>query len=486
MISRRLILAAGMAGMASMQPQNARAQSLRMRQDIDVIVVGAGLSGLNAALLMEEQGLRVQVLEASDRVGGRVLSLDDVPGTPEAGANVIGRGYARLVDRAERLGVALRRTDANDPANAGLVMALGGRLIEMKDWAGDAANPFDGALRALPPWVAGAAALRPLNPLKGPEDWRDPALAARDESVGALLRARGWSEAALALGFGINPGYAHDADDLSALMSWQIQSNLSVMIAAGPGIFGAVGGNQTIPKAMAAALKTPVRFGAAVAAVAALKDGVEVRLGGRQTGVTLKAKALVMALPAAALRRVKMTPALPPAQARAIASLPYNAVSQVHFAVDRAWWEADGILAGGGSPGLWTDTLAGRVFPVRGGQDATVTSLLAFVSGRQAEALDRMTEAAAMARVQAEIESLRPAAKGAMRAVRLVRWGLNPLAGGAYACWAPGEISRDAVLIGADAGRVVFAGEHTAATARGMEGAMESGERAALSVLAMV
>ena len=73
----------------------------------DVIVIGAGLSGLNAALLLEEQGLKVTVLEGRDRIGGRLLTLQDVPGRPEAGGNGIGHSYARLLDLASRLGLRL-------------------------------------------------------------------------------------------------------------------------------------------------------------------------------------------------------------------------------------------------------------------------------------------------------------------------------------------------------------------------------------------
>jgi len=75
--------------------------------DPDVIVLGAGLAGLNAALQLEAFGLRVRVLEASQRIGGRLHTLDAVAGRPEAGGNQIGLAYARTVDTAKRLGVEL-------------------------------------------------------------------------------------------------------------------------------------------------------------------------------------------------------------------------------------------------------------------------------------------------------------------------------------------------------------------------------------------
>ena len=74
---------------------------------LDVIVIGAGLAGLNAALLLEDFGLRVRVLEASARIGGRLYTLDDVAGKPEAGGNQISMAYARTVDTANRLGLKL-------------------------------------------------------------------------------------------------------------------------------------------------------------------------------------------------------------------------------------------------------------------------------------------------------------------------------------------------------------------------------------------
>ena len=67
-----------------------------------MIVIGAGLSGLNAAWKLEQQGLRVLVLEARDRVGGRVLTFAGVRGEPEAGANIIFGDYRRLLDGGTR------------------------------------------------------------------------------------------------------------------------------------------------------------------------------------------------------------------------------------------------------------------------------------------------------------------------------------------------------------------------------------------------
>jgi monoamine oxidase len=59
----------------------------------DVIVVGAGLSGLQAAWGLEQKGFKVLVLEGQDRVGGRILTFGGVQGVPEAGGNIIYGDY---------------------------------------------------------------------------------------------------------------------------------------------------------------------------------------------------------------------------------------------------------------------------------------------------------------------------------------------------------------------------------------------------------
>ena len=76
-----------------------------------------------------------------------------------------------------------------------------------------------------------------------------------------------------------------------------------------------------------------------------------------------------------------------------------------------------------------------------------------------------------------------PGARGNVRLRRLVRWHLDPFSQGSWAVWGPGQIGRHFAALHQPAGPIHFAGEHTAFAYSGMEGAMESGERAALEVL---
>jgi monoamine oxidase len=63
----------------------------RTDTEADFIVIGAGLSGLESARTLEENGLRVTVLEGRQRIGGRLYTLLDLPGQPEVGGNTVSR-----------------------------------------------------------------------------------------------------------------------------------------------------------------------------------------------------------------------------------------------------------------------------------------------------------------------------------------------------------------------------------------------------------
>jgi monoamine oxidase len=234
------------------------------------------------------------------------------------------------------------------------------------------------------------------------------------------------------------------------------------------------GGNQNLPLAMAAQLRQPVRLKQVVKSIEETSAGVAVRTA---DGVRYSARAVVCAVPFTTLRRIDLRPDLAGMQARAVKSLPYQPIHQVALQVSRPFWEDDDL-----EPSMWTDTI-GRVSAVyHEAQDDQVSSFLVSAFGPGARHLDRLGKEGAARYVVAQIEQMRPAAKGALRVLGQHSWEQDPFAGGAWAYFNPGTVTKFLPAMFQPRGRVHFCGEHTSVTARGMEGAIESGERAAGAV----
>jgi monoamine oxidase len=102
MFDRRHFIAGTAA--ASLLPSVGFAKGALAVEKADVVIIGAGLSGLNSALMLTDLGYKVVVLEAGSQVGGRVKTLDTSEGKLDVGASQIGRGYARVLDAVVKFG----------------------------------------------------------------------------------------------------------------------------------------------------------------------------------------------------------------------------------------------------------------------------------------------------------------------------------------------------------------------------------------------
>jgi monoamine oxidase len=449
--------------------------------DFDVVVVGAGLAGLHAAATLETVGLRVLVLEAQRRVGGRIHSMRQLGGTAEAGGTYIGAGYARVIATAQRLGVELIDVTPILEFFREQDLALHGEIIRQREWPTHPANDFPQRDRQQLPWNYHRVLTMRDNPLEDPSDWLDAKHAALDVSAYDWFRSLGLSERAIALAYGLNVSFGRDAHDVSALLLLfrgafsRAQRALAPSDSLG---FTARDGVQRIPEAMAAAIANGVELDHAVTAIALEHDrAVVVCANGRR----LSAGHVVAAVPPAVLRRIAIEPRLPALQAEAIAALPSQPLTQVYLAPRSRFWEQDGYAAS-----LYTDTRAGMLAAARNRDKPTeVTSLTAWITGDNAAALDRLPSAADAGRaVIAAIETLRPAAQGQLELIGMHSWGADRHAGGAWAYFRPGQVTRFAAVLGHAHGRLHFCGEHLATTSRGMEGAFESAEEAAAEILA--
>jgi monoamine oxidase len=440
-----------------------------------VVVVGAGLAGLTAAVDLHDAGWDVTVLEARDRVGGRVFTLHEPFSDhqyAEAGGESIDDNHTAIQALARRYDLPLAHRPADKLVRAavfdkGARSSLGALLEQNGSATTIGYLGFDQAL------IDVAGDMDPEHPERAAH-----AVELDSRSLEDFLADQHLTDAAAFLvRTNYRGNYNAELSGVSLLFAAQqavVDQNLP---ESGVETMRIAGGNQRLPQALAKALGQRVVLGAAVTRISQQSWGVRVSAGARSYG----AAHLVLAVPPPPLRRITFDPALPAAVSDMVTHLRLGSALKVSRQYSSRFWIPEGL-----SGFTVTDLPFAVGWEATDSQPVTASGpgiLTQFVTGDAAVAGAKLRDRKRIASFGAQLDRVYPEGLASSTPRRsTMAWADEPFTGGGYAVFAPGQFAPFWPVLRAPHGRIWFAGEHTETLAGYMESAVRSGHRVAGSI----
>ena len=489
-ISRRRLLgtaaigAAGAALPGAVGPADADAK--RRRRKADVAIVGAGFAGLTAALELVRRGKSVVVLEARNRVGGRVHNHPIGGGEiSERGGTFTGPTQDRLMAMARRFKVKTFPTYV-DGENV-YVNSLGIRST-YSDTAPTGTAPPDPLI--LPDL---ATVVTRLNQMAAEIDvnrpWASPDARARDsqtfqswlEDNSVAPQFREIAAVATRPIFGAEPRELSLLYVLFYIAASGNEQNVGTFernfnTRNGAQMFRFVGGTGLICERMAKRLGRRIVKRAPVQRIHQNRRGVTVVA----RGITVEAKRVIVAIPPPLAARIECTPALPVARDSLTQRVSQGTLMKATAVYDEPFWRADGL----------NGTVVSHEGPMQVTYDASPPDgspgvIFGFVGGDLARRFRTMPRAKRRAAVIANLTTYFGSRAARPRKYFESDWpGEVYSRGGPVGYTAPGALSEYGPALRRPFGRIHWAGTETSGYWVGyMDGAIRSGERVADEVL---
>lgn len=443
-----------------------------------VIVVGAGMAGLVAASELLRAGHDPVILEGQHRVGGRCLTLREpfAPGLwAEAGAMRIPRSHRLTHALIDRYGLATQPFTMDNPA---AYCFFSGQKVRHSELAGDPTKlGFEVAdHERMAPGQLWGKEVEPFSArLRDEGDGAWDAIASEYDqyAVREFLELRNWSEGAIEM-FGL-------LFNQEALMNSAFLEMLREEVG---GFYSDLvyldGGTDHLPNALLPELADRIRFGAKMVAIDQSPDDVTVHYRTAAGRFSVTGDYMVLTVPFPVLRHVEVLAPFSRAKQRAIRQLHYDASAKVFLQFRRRFWEDDDGIVGGGTV---TDLAVRNVYyPDHGRDTGRGVMLASYTWGEDAQRWGSLSADDRIVQALEDVTRIHPQAAPEFEVGASKMWHDDEFAGGAFALFDPGQqtLLYDAIVT--PEGRIHFAGEHASLAHAWIQGAIESGVRAAVEI----
>ncbi len=438
---------------------------LSQRRKKTAVIVGAGFAGLAAAYKLKTAGWNVTVLEARDRIGGRVFS-HKFAGTDlvcELGAEWVGESHERIKALCHDFKIPLQKHQFED------YLLRDGRVSRPGQWGFSTQ-----AKTAFEKLIAGYEKLTPLAKTKLDKyDWWT--YLEKIGFTGDDLRLRDLMDST---DFGES---IRHVSAFAALAEYAESSPKNEMD------YKMTGGNSTLAVEFAKRIglanirtgmkATSIRQFRGRITVAAASTKPEPSSGVENTGaITISADAVICTVPINSLLKIKFDPPLPPAQRYAAERLTYARICKNSVLYDERFWRDENFS-------MVSDVTSHFYFHSTQSQAGKQGILTSYAVGEKADVLASQSENRRMRVITNDLVDFDKEAPTLARGIASYAWQRDEYTDGAYALYKPGQWFGIRPILARPHGKVLFAGEHIADWQGFMEGAIETGEAAAANLI---